>query len=74
MGAPIGIGLVAGIAFPAMIIGWLYYINRLYCDSINMYIYSVNMNNIEKNVLLQTLYILCLRYTGVGRSKIVYEI
>lgn len=23
MGAPIGIGLVAGIAFPAMIIGWL---------------------------------------------------
>jgi len=23
VGAPIGIGLVAGIAFPAMIIGWL---------------------------------------------------
>jgi len=29
VGAPIGIGLVAGIAFPAMIIGW-YILSGLY--------------------------------------------
>lgn len=55
MGAPIGIGLVAGIAFPAMIIGW-YILSGLYnpvCnDSIEIY-YDSNYRDCKKeNVLL----------------------
>jgi len=71
VGAPIGIGLVAGIAFPAMIIGWLRYYYKKHV-MINIQDYAARI--MRRYIFIWAFIYFIFRYTSVGRTKVIYEI